>query len=251
MRVLLEGDRRMRWLVVVAGAVTLLAIVSGVLMAADPATEERQRYQEVGAARESVQTDRAVAQVGQQALTLADLTEGKARVNANLAYMRDEIAKGSIVAADLQARLDLIEDCGVENVALAALIEKAALYDRAIADGHSATDQEVQAAVVKQRELENLPETTQFEGYIKAVGEQRYWSELMPAWQRRNITIGKMYREVVKGAHPSGQQTVWTEFGRQAVQDATIEMLDPDAVAPATLQDALDYLERYWQLSLR
>ncbi|MDA8219231.1 MAG: hypothetical protein M0Z94_16625 [Dehalococcoidales bacterium] len=98
-----------------------------------------------------VAADARVAQVGQQDMTLADFEASKAAVTADLAYMRDEIAKGSMFTADLEARVQLIEEAGIENVALAGLISKTALYQQAIDAGYDATDEEVASAVAAQR----------------------------------------------------------------------------------------------------
>ncbi|MHB1416241.1 MAG: trypsin-like peptidase domain-containing protein [Chloroflexota bacterium] len=196
-----------------------------------------------------VAADARVAQVGQQDMTLADFEASKAAVTADLAYMRDEIAKGSMFTADLEARVQLIEEAGIENVALAGLISKTALYQQAIDAGYDATDEEVASAVAAQRKLEADPTLTGLEDYIQTVGEERYWSELMPLWQRRQIATSKFYTSVVKHIDPTDQARVWAEFRRETVGNTDVRVIDQNAVAPATVQGALDYLEKYWQLS--
>ncbi len=240
--------------------VTLL--VAGLLMAAafvlagcgqqpEPAGGQAaiDRFRQVGEARASGDAN-GVVRIGEQVVTLDDFREGVRIVETNLEYMKGEISKGSFDSSFLQEFVQLIERTGVQTVALGSLIQDRALYERAVANGFSATDQEVTARLERDRELFRVnPEVAQVNAYIEAVGQDRYWSELYPAVLRREMAIQKMWEATVTGITDQGSRDAkWNDVQKQATSSVSIEALAPGAIAPATVSNALAYLDKYRQL---
>lgn len=191
-----------------------------------------------------------VVTIGRQLVTLDDFREGVRIVETNLEYMKGEISKGSFDSSFLQEFVQLIERTGVQTVALGSLIQDRALYERAVANGFSATDQEVTARLERDRELiRDTPVGAQAIAYIEAVGEDRYWSELYPAILRREMAIHNMWTATVADFADQGRnESAWADVKRQALNSVSIEVLDADAIAPATVSNALAYLEEYRHL---
>lgn len=242
---------RPKLLVVLGALVTLSALILSTV--ATQATDKEQaaveRFKQVGEARASGDlTD--VVKIGQQIVTLDDFQEQVRVVETNLEYMKGEINTSSPNSTYLQAFVQLIEQTGVRNVALGSLIQDRALYERALANGFNATDQEITDQLKRDRDLvQNTPEGERVAAYIKAVGQDRYWSELYPATLRREIAIQKMWNAAVTGIpDQGGREAKWNDVQKQAISSVSIDVLTPDPIVPATVSDALAYLNEYRQL---
>lgn len=196
---------------------------------------------------QAIEDSTGVVRIGRQVVTLDDFREGVRIVETNLEYMKGEISKGSFDSSFLQAFVQLIERTGVQTVALGSLIQDRALYERARAKGFGATDQEVTARLEQDRDLVRVtPEGARVAASIEAVGQDRYWSELYPAMLRREIAIQKMWEATVTGIADRGSRDAkWTDVQKQAISSVSIEVLAPDAIAPATVSNALAYLDKY------
>ncbi len=49
-------------------------------------------------------------------------------------------------------------------------------------------------------------------------------------------------------ADQGSREAVWADVKRQAIGSVSIEVLAPDAIAPATVSNALAYLDKYRHL---
>jgi hypothetical protein len=184
-----------------------------------------------------------VVRIGQQVVTRDDFREGVRIVETNLEYMKGEVAKGSYNSNYMQAFVQLIEQTGIQNVALGALIQDRALYEHALAKGFAATEQEITARAEQIRDhIRNTPDGAQVAASIDAIGEDGYWSELYPAIARREIAIQKMW------TNRENRVAVWADVEKQALDSVSIEVLDAESIAPATVSNALAYLDKYRQL---
>ncbi len=242
---------RSKILVILGVLVTLAALILSTVVA--QATDQEQaaveRFKQVGEARASGGST-GVVRIGQQVVMLDDFQAQVRVVETNLEYMKGQFNTGSPDSAYLEAFVQLIERAGIPNVALGSLIQDRALYERALANGFNATDQEVTAQLERDRNLvQNTPEGARVAAYIKAVGEDRYWSDLYPATLRREIAIQKMWNATVTGIADQGsREAKWNDVQKQAISSVSIEVLAPDAIAPATVNDALAYLDNFRQL---
>jgi hypothetical protein len=204
----------------------------------------------VGKARASADA-RVIAMVGQEPITVGDFQEKVKVVETNLEYMKGQISEGSPSSPFLQAYIAIIEEAGVYNVALAGLIQEKALYQHALANGYEATEQEITAQVERQQSLiaTDVQGIAPAKAYIEAVGEERYWSELYPAKAKRELSIQKMWADVVAGARTNQERTEkWNQLQKEVITNTKVELLDPEAVEGATVEGALAYLNDYWQL---
>ncbi len=184
-----------------------------------------------------------VVRIGRQVVTLDDFQERVRAVETNLEYMKGEVDKGSYNSNYMHAFVQLIEQTGVQNVALGSLLQDRALYEHALAKGFAATEQEVAARAEQIRDhIRNTPDGARVRASIDAIGEDRYWSELYPAIARREIAIQKMW------TNRENRVAVWADVEKQALDSVSIDVLDADAIAPATVSNALAYLDGYRQL---
>ena len=163
-----------------------------------------------------------VAYVNGHPITAADIAEGRARVAANLAGMRDTISRivpdsqaftlrqetpvatplviGEVsitvyhdptvdppipesygMRRNLEARIAIIEEHGVDAAVLAKNVSDIAMFTAATAAGHFADPADIAARIAETRtDLDDglIPE---LEGYISAVGEDVYFTEVLPA----------------------------------------------------------------------
>lgn len=191
-----------------------------------------------------------IGKVGNQSLFLSEFLQSKRSVESNLDYMRRQIAGGNRFADELQARIDLIEDAGVSNVALGSLISDLALQERALAQGFSVTQDEVAEYIASVRgPVEQGNANPSIYGYIDAVGQDRYWNEVLPAIASRQLPIENMnrsFREGLPSKDLASQKRIWNNFQQAIVEQTPIQLLREDLVGPANVQNALAYLEAYW-----
>src|SRR3990172_92315 len=94
------------WLAFIIGGMLAALVLGGVSLATDPDAQQRERARQVGAARESAPSDKVVAEVNGQAISLADFAEKRRMAETNLDYMRGEVANGNINAEDIQSRIE-------------------------------------------------------------------------------------------------------------------------------------------------
>ena len=186
--------------------------------------------------------------VDSQVITEADFREQVQIVQSNVAFMHEEIAAKSLNAAYLQKFITIINAHGVANVALASLIENRSVYLLAVARGYQPSQAEVTARVEEDRGLAasgKAPAETK--AFITAVGEQYYWATLDPEVVRRALAIQAFHASVIQNSPDmDGQVAAWQKIEQQAVAATRIEVLDSDAIAPATPDAALAYLRAYW-----
>lgn len=211
-------------------------------------------YQQPAEARKSG-TDAVIARVDASSITQADFQEEVATVPQGLQSMNAMASTGSpsstgVSKSYLKSFISLRERYGAQNVALAALIENRAVYELAVARGYEATNQEVAARVARDKSWVQSGKVKGIQSYINVIGPKVYWSTIYPALIRRSLTTDA-FQEAVAPAQGSISQAsaAWKKVQLQAVQQAKITLVDPSAVAPATVSSALQYLQAYYKLN--
>ena len=190
-----------------------------------------------------------IAQIGSEAVTAADFNEHVGIVKSNLSYMRGEIAAGNPSSAYLQAFIDVITVHGIENVAFAGMIENQALYEMAVARGYAPSDAEVNAKVEQDKALAARAIDPATAAYIASVGEQRFWSTMYPATVRRDLATQALWQSVTTGETTvADRATTWQQVEQQAVASTKVRVLNASAIAPASTDSAIAYLNAYWRL---
>lgn len=237
-------------------------------------------------ARVSADAD-VVLRVNGYPITNAELVESRLRYYRNLESMRsaaaraipadqwDEVASESNFASSdprspiheymitdgFTAYIRALEKHGGDVVGLAALIADYAEFSAAIDAGHSASESEVAEYVEMTRDALNrqsaaasewgmLPE---MQGYIDAVGENRFWAEIYPERLARDITIGKWHQAAISeynggkdiALHAETADKILHELTLSALDNADIEIVDAE-MARANPDEALAYLRELY-----
>ena len=193
-----------------------------------------------------------VVRIGNETVSAAEFLEKVREVQSNLTYMRGVAASNDPAAAYMRHFLDLINRYGPENVALAGLIKDRALYQRAVNRGFSPSNDYLSIRIEADKRYITegkvaVPATTR--AYIDEVGADYYWTVLFPDIERRQITTQAFWKSVTLGATNVAEATlVWTPVERQAIEQTPVEVLNQAAIAPATKEMAVDYLNAYWAL---
>jgi hypothetical protein len=172
-----------------------------------------------------------------------------------LATMNETLANGpndGEVSADQEAFLadwvDIIESVGLESVAMGSIIAETAAYQWAVAEGFSASEEDVVAAIEEQRRLQDELADTQAhelqQAFIDAVGEDRYWNEILPQIMEREIVLAAARRAVITGEQNATavDESAWLELQVELVRAVEIEILDPETVDQETVEQGREYI---------
>lgn len=168
-------------------------------------------------------------------------------VKNNVAVMQQHVAPGDPSATGTLARLQLIQGAGVESVALAGLIQREVLYHEAASLGLIPIASDVAAYVEQMRSVIDQPSMAGAKAVANLLGNQ-YWTEYLPhdAWYA--LAEQNLRKEKLKGITNQGKaQTAWTRLERDAVNAATVEILDRSAMGDTSVSAAKAYLARYEQ----
>jgi hypothetical protein len=238
----MNSDRAKRRLALV-GLILFSALALGIMstQASDATIAGRARASDVA---------NPVAQIGSETVTTDDFAAQVTSVQSNLSYMRGEIAAGNPSSAFLQAFIDIITTHGIKNVAFAGLIEDHALYEQAVARGFNPSDAVVNAKVAQDKALAARAIDSANAAYIASVGEQKFWTTMYPAMVRRSLATQALWQSRTSGkATDADRVTTWQQVQQQAVASTEVRVLDASAIAPASTDSAMAYLQDYWQFS--
>lgn len=231
----------------IAVVTVTLFVLAGVTNATEKDHQAYERFQHVAEGRMSGD-DAVIASIGSDDVTSREFLEKVAVVESNLAFMRSQ-QQQEVPGTDFMAkRIELIEQAGVETVALAGLFEEHALYQRAVNEGYAASADEVAARVSADRDAIQHGAAPEIMGYVDIVGEEAYWSTIYPAVMEREMAIQNLWSAVVAGTDPAQARSAWNESQRQAVSVTKVDLVDPAAVGAATIDGALDYLDQIYSL---
>lgn len=157
-------------------------------------------------------------------------------------------------------RFDWMNEQGLENVALANLILREATIAYAEAEGVN-VDKDVanQANLIPQTRA-NLETSSEgqnslslfiVEAGIDAVGEDTWWNDVAPAQTREGLIRNQLTSprqeltlEDVREERDLEEPAEWDELQQQIIADTDIDITHPEAIDPATLDEALAVLER-------
>ena len=241
----------------------------------------------IGAAR-SGGSAAIVARVNGHPITAADIAEGRARVAANLEWMRDTISRivpdeeigrylsdrraestplapgeirtfvdprapipeSSGLREDYEARIALIERYGAaDTVALGRLISDLALYTAAVDAGHSADPADVASRIEQVKAALAEGLMPELEGYLSAFDEEVYFAEVLPDRLAKEFTTLSWRRELLADVVSFEEgQRIWRDAERVAVSAAEITLTGEPGLN-ATVEDAVAHLNAYWELT--
>lgn len=156
-------------------------------------------------------------------------------VTSNIEYMRGVAATDAPQAAFMGAFADLISETGPDEVALAAVIADAAVYQWGVNHGLAISPDELNAALDEQRQIVTTADDPGLQAhreFIAKVGDDTFWDQILPRQLRYDLMTAK-----VRGRHSH-----WDAFQRQVARDADIESLDADLISQQMIDRAVQYL---------
>lgn len=221
--------------------------IGGAAIAAESTNNQESRFAAAARARD-VTEDHVVFTVGNDPVMLHDFREAVAIATGNIQFMESEIEKHADGAAPVKARLELIQQAGIEAVAMASLIEDHALYHAAQISGITIAAEDVANEIATTRAAVESGSAPQLQAYIDVIGEEQYWSSVYPPLVERNLAIQQLWSNTVAGMERAEASRTWNAFKQGAARAAAISIDDPAAIAPATLESAMDYLTGLYTL---
>ena len=250
-------------------------------VAFDEELERRARF--VGEARRSGSST-IVAYVNGLPVTAADIAEGRAQVAVNLEGMRDQISR--IVPDDqahispggtplppgvvrvipdyqdkpipesyglrelLEVRIAIIEQHGVDTAVLAGAVRDRALCTAATAAGHSADPAEIAARVAEIKFYWAEGQFPELQGYVSAVGEEVFFTELLPNGSARDLAIASWRRELSADATSNdAARRIWHDAEQRAVLGARVTLTNEPGL-DATIEGLSAYQNDYRAISV-
>lgn len=188
-------------------------------------------------------------------VTEGEFTSRVATVEQNLVMLTAQ-AESMPDDQPLMSRLvDIMENTPPETVALASLVLDLAIYQEALNRGHEPDSAVIRGQVEQERELfgmiEENPEefgvdaenVAAYRENIEEVGEERYWTEHYPEILEKQSAVQELQAAVEESDED------WTALQQEVYRNADVEINDPDAIAPATVEGALTYMESVWELT--
>ena len=214
--------------------------------------------------------DPAIARVGGECVRLSDYA-GKLRiVESGIEYAERKLLPDDPNFDDWRVRHERVMSYGPETVALADVIEDSALYQRAVAEGHGPTDEEM--AIVRDRErqrteggidfieLARLAKKSDLAGFkalaeksqhpdIKTALETGFLPELMASLERldmrgfeKSFEDGEAYLEYV------GRELYWNEIRpaklRREISADNLEKAVLDAIIEGSIEGSIEEVPR-------
>lgn len=206
--------------------------------------------------------DSTVLTVSGYAVSHREYAHELGQAEYTLDTMKETISEGS-TSGDLPAGqetflqewVEIIERVGVENVAAGSIIAQSAMYQWAVSEGYSASEDEVAEAVEEQRQLQQELAGTRAEGmqqaFIAEVGEERYWNEILPRIMEREVVLSKAKLSIITAEQEAtaSDDGEWLDLQVDLVNTAEIEIIDPEVIDPETVERGREYIvEEYAEL---
>ena len=286
MTALLNPPRR-TWLLLVLALIVAIAIagLSALVMDGDQSDAER-RGALIGAARSSGSAA-IVARVNGHPITAADIAEGRARVAANLEWMRDTISRivpdeefsrylsaryeestplapgevqtfvdprapipeSSGLREDYEARIALIEQYGAETAGFAQLVSDLSQFTTAVAAGHCADPADVASHIEEVQATLAQGLNPELEGYLSVFDEEVFFAEVLPNRLAQESTRASWRGALLADVGFEEEQRIWRDAERAAVSAAEVTLAGGPGL-DATVEDAVAYLDAYWKLTV-
>ncbi|MFW6074292.1 MAG: hypothetical protein ACOC9Y_01775 [Chloroflexota bacterium] len=235
----------------IAAAVVMIAVGMGTVYAFDQ-LEDAERASDF-AEELSEGENRPVLDVDGHTVTHKDYIHETAAVDYTLKETTADLEAGSTDAALQENHEDwsaVVEDIGVETVALGSLISETAAYKWAIDQGFKPSEEEVA------EEVETLKKVSaNFEGRDRTVigtiadqlGEDIYWNEVVYSVTERRMTLSRArldFMRDVEGSRNASPEAfaAWEEHIVDITESAEVEILDSERIDSEAVDRALEYV---------
>lgn len=249
-------------LIAVVAVAATLGIGYAVSSYALTSSEDRLDAQRTAGALEaraaSQAPSRVIAVVDGVEVTDADLAEQIARLEGSRAYLLAEIAHEEEGAPNAQALLDLLNAYDLQSIAFIEAVLRAAIQAEVQARGLTPSDAEVTAlvdqsvALHREAQAGNIPldpsSEARVEGMLEVVDEDYFLNVLMPKSAIEQLGERNLVEAVVGLDRSDAVRDEWTQYTRQLVHNADIQILAPDL--EVDIQQSLDYFDRAVQMAL-
>ena len=215
----------------------------------DPCEAERQGAF-VGEARRNG-SPTIVAYVNGHPITAADIAEGRARAAVSMEWTRDRIANplpadGSDLRENLEERIRIIEEHGVDAAVLTGEVYRQARYAAATAAGHSADPAEVAARVAETKAAFEDGLIPGLGGYLEEFDKDVYFDEVLPANAARELTVASWRGALAADAANSEEaRSIWRKAEAAALKNVTITLTGNPGI-DTTVEKVKAYMDAYW-----
>jgi Tol biopolymer transport system component len=172
--------------------------------------------------------------------------------------IEDEGGQSPEMALYNKAHIELVEEYGTENVGLAVTLQRAAITAFAEENGLIATEEQIEEAIERQRETHEMieehdPEAAAAIGQaqVDVIGEERFWEEYLPQALASALTETNVAEFVWEDAdiehddpntYLLNRDLYLAEFHAGLLENATIEIVDEQALEGVDLDRAIQYI---------
>ena len=142
--------------------------------------------------------------------------------------------------------IERIEQYGFDTVLLAGAVLDRAQFTAATAAGHTCDDADIDAWEAQTRTFLAAGMAPNLEGYLSAVGEEVYFTEVLPDRIAMEQAVRSWRQEVFDDViFPEDPRLKWHNIKRDAFLGARVS-LSNEFYLDATLEEATAYMEAYW-----
>lgn len=183
-----------------------------------------------------------------------DFTTRVATVEQNIVMLQAQAETMSDEDNPTLTVLEIMESTPPETIALASLILDKVIFQEAIDRGHLPDREMVTQQVEQERQvfelIEQNPEeydvdqaaVDRYREQVDEVGEDRYWNEFYPQIIEQQTALQQFQMEVDQ----TGED--WIVIQRDVFNQASVQVGEPEDIAPATVEDARSYLNGVWDV---
>ena len=140
---------------------------------------------------------------------------------------------------NLEARIAIIEEHGVDAAVLAQNVSDIAMFTAATAAGHTADPADIAARIAEIKTALDDGLIPELEGYLSTVDEDVYFTEVLPAGLARQLAIGSWLGELT--------HRLWRDAERNAIAKVQVTLTGEPGL-DATIEGLSTYLDAYWAL---
>ena len=146
--------------------------------------------------------------------------------------------------------IERIEQYGVDTVLLAGAVDDRAMFTAATAAGHTCDDADIAARVAQTKTFLAAGMSPALEGYLSAVDEEVYFTELLPDRIAMGQAVLSWRQEVFDDAiFPEDPRLKWHNARRDAFLEARVTLTNVFDL-DTTVEDATAYMEVIWAESV-
>ena len=235
----------------------------------------------IGEARRSGDST-IVAYINGHPVTAADIAEQRAEAAVGLEAMRSTIARiipdseapplvldpplapgevrsisgssmpifeSSGIREFYQAQINLVNQHGVDSSVFGSIVLDRALFTAASAAGHTADPAEIAAEIAQIKTLLADGLLPKLSGYLTAVDEEEFFSEIIPDRLARQHVIASWREELLSEVTSlEDANRVWRNLERNAILGSQVTITNQSDL-DTTIERATMYLEAYWALA--